>query len=92
HAPADAARPAPARNTQAPAKPATQTRYIPKNLRRKIQHEAQHKCANCGSQHALEIDHIQPFALGGPNTPTNLRTLCRNCNQRAARVAGLCDR
>ncbi|HRK07597.1 MAG TPA: HNH endonuclease signature motif containing protein [Pseudobdellovibrionaceae bacterium] len=82
-APADAARPAPARNTQAPPAP-KRSRYIPKKLRRKIQHEAQHKCANCGSQHALETDHIHPYAQGGTHAPTNLRLLCRNCNRRNA--------
>ncbi|HRK09225.1 MAG TPA: HNH endonuclease, partial [Pseudobdellovibrionaceae bacterium] len=61
------------------------SRYIPKKLRRKIQHEAQYQCANCGSQHALELDHIHPYALGGTHAPTNLRTLCRNCNQRRVR-------
>ncbi|HRK08364.1 MAG TPA: HNH endonuclease signature motif containing protein, partial [Pseudobdellovibrionaceae bacterium] len=85
-APTDAAQPAPARNTSTQAPPAPKrSRYIPKKLRRKIQHEAQHKCANCGSRHALEIDHIHPFAQGGTHTPANLRTLCRNCNQRRER-------
>ncbi|HRK06739.1 MAG TPA: HNH endonuclease signature motif containing protein [Pseudobdellovibrionaceae bacterium] len=82
HAPTDAVQPAPARNTHASPK---RSRYVPNKLRRKIQHEAQHKCANCGSQHALEVDHIHPFAQGGTHTPANLRTLCRNCNQRRIR-------
>ncbi|HRK08673.1 MAG TPA: HNH endonuclease, partial [Pseudobdellovibrionaceae bacterium] len=81
-APTDAAQPTSARNTQASPK---RSRYIPKKLRRKIQHEAQHKCANCGSHHALEIDHIHPYAQGGTHAPTNLRALCRNCNQRRIR-------
>jgi len=41
-------------------------------------------CVNCGSTHALEVDHIIPRALGGPDEPENLRLLCRSCNQRAA--------
>lgn len=39
----------------------------------------------CGSRFQLEIDHIQPRALGGSNDPSNLRVLCRQHNQRAAR-------
>lgn len=46
--------------------------------------KADHKCENCKSEYALEIDHIQPKALGGTNDEGNLRLLCRNCNQRAA--------
>jgi len=41
-------------------------------------------CVNCGSTHALEVDHIIPRALGGSDAPENLRLLCRSCNQRAA--------
>ena len=42
------------------------------------------RCANCGSVHALESDHILPKAKGGADTPDNRRLLCRSCNQRAA--------
>lgn len=41
-------------------------------------------CVNCGSTHALEVDHIIPRAMGGSDEPENLRLLCRTCNQRAA--------
>lgn len=34
----------------------------------------------CEGRHRLEIDHIQPRALGGTNTPENLRALCRTHN------------
>ena len=34
----------------------------------------------CESRHFLEIDHIQPRALGGTNAQDNLRTLCRTHN------------
>jgi len=34
----------------------------------------------CESRHFLEIDHIQPRALGGTNVPDNLRVLCRTHN------------
>lgn len=52
-------------------------------LKRQI-HARDQVCTNCGSTYALEIDHKQPKALGGKDTPENLRLLCRNCNQRAA--------
>ena len=42
------------------------------------------RCTNCGSEHALEIDHIIPKAMGGGSEIENLRLLCRTCNQRAA--------
>jgi hypothetical protein len=42
------------------------------------------RCVNCGSIHALQVDHIVPRAMGGGNEPANLRLLCRSCNQRAA--------
>ena len=34
----------------------------------------------CESRHLLEIDHIQPRALGGTNEPGNLRAVCRAHN------------
>lgn len=41
----------------------------------------------CGSQHQLEIDHIQPKALGGSDDPENLRVLCRQHNLMMAERA-----
>lgn len=57
---------------------------IPAPLRRKIWIRDQGHCTRCKSQHALEIDHIHPVALGGKNAPENLRLLCRSCNRFAA--------
>lgn len=31
---------------------------------------------------SLEVDHILPWSAGGSDEPTNLRTLCEDCNQR----------
>ena len=53
-------------------------------IRREIFQKAQNRCENCGSTFALEIDHIRPKAIGGDDSKTNLRLLCRSCNQRAA--------
>ncbi len=60
------------------------SRYIPSPLRRQIFQRDQGKCQNCGSKHALQLDHIRPYAQGGPTTLENLRILCRNCNRRHA--------
>lgn len=60
-----------------------------RNIQRELFVKAGHQCQNCHSKHALEIDHIHPKALGGSNHSTNLRILCRNCNQRARMKAGL---
>lgn len=44
-------------------------------------------CTCCGASPAkdptveLEIDHIKPLSRGGGNEKSNLRTLCRSCNQ-----------
>jgi hypothetical protein len=53
-------------------------------LRRAVYTRAKSQCENCGSKHALEIDHRIPRAKGGGDTFENLRLLCRPCNQRAA--------
>lgn len=59
-------------------------RRISVSTRREVWRSAGSKCQNCGSAHALQIDHIQPIALGGENDRQNLRLLCRSCNQRTA--------
>jgi 5-methylcytosine-specific restriction endonuclease McrA len=78
---------APTRNA-APIRSAKPTkngrRAIPRELRRAIWRRDAGQCTNCGAQHALQIDHIHPLALGGIDAEANLRLLCRNCNQRAA--------
>ena len=58
----------------------THSRHIPAHIRREVIARDQAKCTQCGSHHALQLDHKQPFAKNGSHTTTNLRTLCRNCN------------
>lgn len=67
--------------TKVPAT-SSKTRYIPTGLRKLI-FERDKVCQKCGGTFALQIDHIKPFSLGGSTTQSNLRLLCRNCNQRA---------
>jgi hypothetical protein len=43
-----------------------------------------HRCTNCRSTHAVQVEHIIPEAVGGPYTLENLCLLCRPCNQRRA--------
>ncbi len=59
-------------------------RCITARERRQVWKRAGSQCQNCGSTHALQIDHVQPRALGGSDEVENLRLLCRPCNQRAA--------
>lgn len=40
------------------------------------------RCQKCGSTYALQFGHEKPYALGGKTTKSNLKILCRNCNQR----------
>jgi hypothetical protein len=68
--------------------PSTRTRSpIPSDLRRAIYDRDGWTCVACGATTDLTLDHIRPWSLGGPDTPDNLRTLCRPCNSRkGARV------
>ena len=69
--------------------PARVSRYIPAKVRHLIWQKYKGKCVSCGSQYALQIEHIKAFALGGSNSAENLILLCRNCNQhRAMEVFG----
>lgn len=62
----------------------SQRKYISVHDRREIWQSAESKCTRCGSENALQIDHVEPIALGGNSNKENLRLLCRSCNQRMA--------
>ena len=65
------------------------SRSIPSHLRKYIWERDQGQCSyvhhetkrRCASRHLLQIDHIQPFALGGRTEKKNLRLLCAGHNQ-----------
>jgi len=42
--------------------------------------EANYKCLCCKSGENLELDHIIPITMKGPNIKENAQVLCRSCN------------
>ena len=70
-------------------KPKKNNRSIPQKIKQYIWKRNQGECSyvclktknKCRSKHLLQIDHIQPFALGGSHHPDNLRLLCARHNQ-----------
>ncbi|MFD4141556.1 HNH endonuclease [Streptomyces sp. NPDC058572] len=41
------------------------------------------RCARCGSlvlADVVDVDHVQPLALGGEDTDTNVQPLCHGCH------------
>ena len=62
----------------------TKRKKIPATLRHAILKRDGFRCCHCGRTAKdgakLHIDHIKPVALGGTNDPSNLQTLCRDCN------------
>ncbi|MBI4720759.1 MAG: HNH endonuclease [Chitinivibrionia bacterium] len=66
-------------------------RHIPAAVRDEVFVRDKGRCTymgkageRCESTHALQIDHIVPFARGGPTTASNLRLLCAKHNRLAA--------
>lgn len=83
---------------QKPARPAEHApakRNPAAGLRRQVIQKARAQCEyvdaqtqrRCESRHQIEIDHVQPYAMGGPTTHENLRALCRAHNQRQGEKA-----
>ena len=63
---------------------------LPVQLKRQVWSQADGKCEyeyqghRCESRYQLEIDHVNPLALGGSNDLANCRILCRRHNGLAA--------
>ncbi|MBI3017837.1 MAG: HNH endonuclease [Deltaproteobacteria bacterium] len=64
------------------------TRYIPQRIKEAIWKRDEGQCSyvssdgkSCGERNFLELDHVQPWSLGGSSTLENLRLLCRTHNQ-----------
>lgn len=49
-------------------------------------------CRACGSTSDLQIDHIEPWILGGSDADSNLQVLCRTCNMKKGPRAGAGNR
>jgi len=68
------------------------TRYVPVDVERAVWRRDGGRCTfihsktgrRCDSQYALELEHIQPFSMGGLSTLENLKLLCPAHNQYAA--------
>lgn len=41
-----------------------------------------------GQPNSVEVDHIIPRALGGPDHPDNTQVLCRTCNRAKGKKTG----
>jgi len=83
-APEEAAAPTP---TRAPANPRTIPAAIEREVRRRDGNRCQYPLdagGVCGATFQLQLDHLQPLALGGATTASNLRCACALHNRRAA--------
>lgn len=49
--------------------------------RKHIKESWENKCAYCGSEENLTIDHIIPQSKGGGDTTKNVVCCCHSCNQ-----------
>ena len=70
---------------------AIRKRAIPRSIRRQVFERDAAQCSfvgengeSCACRSGLELDHIRPWAFGGPSDPANLRVLCRAHNRLAA--------
>lgn len=67
-----------------PTTPESETTLaVSKRLRHEIFRRDNHTCQSCGAKAPnvkLEPDHVIPVALGGSDDPSNLQTLCEDCN------------
>lgn len=78
--------------------PGEKSRYIPAEVRRFVSARDQRRCQyvdpvskrQCESRAHLQQEHIQAFAKGGSNTPSNLQLLCSAHNKlRAVQAFGI---
>lgn len=56
---------------------------VSKRLRYEVLRRDNHACRYCGASAPdvkLNVDHVIPTSLGGPDKPTNLVTACADCN------------
>ena len=49
--------------------------------RQSIKNKWDYKCAYCGSEHKITIDHVIPQCKGGSDFITNVVDCCESCNR-----------
>jgi 5-methylcytosine-specific restriction endonuclease McrA len=49
--------------------------------RKQIREKWKYKCAYCGSEENLTIDHVLPQSRGGKDVTENMICCCHSCNQ-----------
>jgi 5-methylcytosine-specific restriction endonuclease McrA len=54
---------------------------VPKRLHRMVLAADRHRCVACGERARLQVDHIEPWSLGGLTCLWNLAVLCQGCNR-----------
>jgi len=69
-------------NDRAPRSRIGQRHPLDDHLRRLILRRDRYGCQWCTSTHLLQVDHIIPWSAGGLDIPTNLRALCKACNEK----------
>lgn len=62
-------------------------RHVPASVKREVWRRDEGRCAfvapdgrRCGSYDGVEFHHVQPYAVGGQATPTNIEMRCRAHN------------
>jgi hypothetical protein len=58
-----------------------QRQPIPREVKVAVWQRDQGRCVQCGSNEALEFDHIIPHSKGGADTERNIQLLCAACNR-----------
>ncbi len=80
-----------------PPRGGDRSRYIPHGTRREVWIKDKSCCSfldpvtgkRCGSTFRLQIEHLQPFSMGGTHEPENLSLRCQGHNLFAAEKMGL---
>ena len=71
------------RNPEVHGKDYQQGQLYQTTLRAFVIHRDNSTCRYCGKKtKPVELDHVIPRSLSGPNTPWNLVVACHKCNQR----------
>jgi len=69
--------------------------HVASALRQQVSADARHRCGYCPTREALvgtlmEIEHIEPEAMGGPTVRENLWLACSTCNgHKASRITAV---